>query len=322
MEHGIWSLIFMLTHNNWFQHSWRKGGYKPKDILDNWILEFDTSDLDATLNFKESVEKALNYIKEKNKKLVLMYSGGLDSEIILKTAIDLGIDIIPYTMRYYDSDKLLNVEDITYVNHFAEKNNIEVKFVDVDIVDWYKNADYPHGYCWFVENTSATHVGTPLCCWLRIQIEKLEGDCCVIQGQGDCPLNLVPNQNNLDELNWVVMFNWEGHYRRFWWYEENYPDDVSQFFFYIPELQYNYLMEPIMQHCVKPNSLKCAVTSSRHAVYHYYWPELDRRKKYTGFEHFNEIQSNDLFPNKEIKYTPKHATGITSYTHEDYLRKF
>ena len=310
----------MLTYNNWIKQHWRKGKTKPKDLLDNWILDYDVSHLNRNINFKDSVEQALTLISEKDLPLVIMYSGGLDSEVILKTALDLNIEIKPYTLRYLDKEgNYYNKEDLYYVREFSKKYGLSINYIDLDIEEWMYNPNFPNGYSWFIETQGARHVGTPLCCWARMQIEKLEGECCVIQGQGDCPLNLVPDVNNFDRLIWKIIFEYDGHYRRFWWYQKHYPNDVPQFYLYIPELHYSYLNDPILLHCVKPSSLKCSVTSSRHAIYHYYWPELKNRKKYTGFENLNFDQREI---DRTLKMQPWSAEMILAYDYEDYIRKF
>jgi hypothetical protein len=274
----------MLTYDNWYNWEWKLGKDRPLNQFDQWLFKPKNINLDTSINFKQSTEKALELIyNTRSLPLGILYSGGLDSEIILKTALDMGIPVEAFTMRFL---KNFNSHEIEYVESFAKTNNIRINCIDVDIHNWLFKKDYDYCYPSQVEKYQFAHAATPLHFFARNYIELHYGDFAIINGSGDVPLCLLPKKTKTTETEWGVGVAWDSQYKRLS-LSDKYPEDVPLFFCYIPELQYNFLMEEEILNCIKPESKKLGVISSRHTLYHRLWPTLLKRQKYTGFEKIN-----------------------------------
>jgi hypothetical protein len=84
---------------------------------------------------------AYDILKNKNK-IDILYSGGQDSELLLKTAISLGINFDVVTMRLKVDGCLVNAHDLYYSELFCRENNIKQKFVELDVADFFVNGQY------------------------------------------------------------------------------------------------------------------------------------------------------------------------------------
>ena len=303
----------MLTHNNWFTHNYPRGGQLPK-YADNWHIEFTHTELNTDIKFDQAVAQAIKILAEKNSSLVIQYSGGLDSEIIIREALKNNIDVIPYTMRFIND---YNDHEIHYCKILESELGIKINYIDIDIMDWLHNPDFHHGFCYYIKEHSLWHPAAPLAWWLREIIAEIEGDCCVINGSGDTPLTLKPHKFFPDIWQWNVSFNLDGHWKRLWYSQKYFPDDAPLFFLYTPEIHHSYLTHELFQHCVESDSFKLGPSSTRHELYHTFYPEIMPRPKYTGFEKLIAINNPEIGIDLR-SYSCAMSTKYISY--EKYLR--
>lgn len=303
----------MLTHNNWFSHGFSQGDDLPR-YADNWNIEFTHHELNTELSFPDAIAQALNILAEKNNKLVVQYSGGLDSEIIIREAIKNNIDVIVYTMRFNND---LNDHEIYYCKILESELGIKINYIDIDMESWFYDPDFPHGYCYYIQKYDMWHPAAPQAWWLRDVISDIQGECCVINGSGDTPLCRRPQKFSPDNWQWGVNFNLDGHWKRLWYSHNNYPSDAPLFYLYTPELQYSYVTHELFKKCVTSNSFKLGSTSTRHQMYQTFYPEIEPRTKYTGYEKLWSV--NNFVPDVTVRsYTCAMLTKHIPY--EKYIR--
>jgi len=303
----------MLTHDNWLCHGFDRGGTEPK-YADNWRIKFNHASLNYDLDFPGSISRALELIAEKNKKIIVQYSGGLDSEIIIRQACKLGIDVIPYTLRFHNN---LNDHEIYYCKILEKELGIKINYIDLDIDAWFYQIDFPKGYCYYIENFDIWHPAAPQAWWLRDVIDDIEGDCIVLNGSGDAPLFRRPDKYHPATWQWGLTFNLDGHWKRLWYSNNYYPNDVPLFHMYIPEIHYSFLTHPLLKHCVSAGSFKLSSTSTRHQLYHTYYPECEPRTKYSGYEQLMDNKENLNNPSVR-SYSCAMSTPHIPY--EEYIR--
>lgn len=304
----------MSTYNNWWQNSFLRGGSECL-YADIWNIEFKHTELLSHLNFKQSVRRALELMSEKNKKIIVQYSGGLDSEIIIREACDMGLDVIPYTVRFLND---LNDHEIYYAKQLEKELGIRVEYLDLDIVKWSEEPDFIDGYVHYIREENMLHPAAPMNWWARNRIAEIEGDCVVTNGSGDPTLTLRFFKTNADKLEWSIGYNLDGHYKRFRFAEKYYPDDVPMFFMYIPEIHYSMLTSDVYKHCVSANSYKLGSNSTRHALYKQTYPTLIQRPKYSGYEKVVKLNINT----EHYNVTPENCSPFHKpWTYDQYLRK-
>ena len=71
-----------------------------------------------------------------------MYSGGLDSELVLYVCKKINIPVRAITMRLIAKGITINIVDMYYSTKFCRENEIEQKIVDLDITKFYDSGDY------------------------------------------------------------------------------------------------------------------------------------------------------------------------------------
>ena len=127
------------------------------------ILDVDTNP-NLSLN-----DIYLNHLESRQTKVVeVLFSGGLDSELILKFCLQNKIPVRALTMRVMAYGYPINITDIYYSEKFCRMNNIEQKIVDIDIIPFMESGkflDYLRPY-----NIIRSHVATQF--WL---IEQASG---------------------------------------------------------------------------------------------------------------------------------------------------
>lgn len=118
--HGI------ITHNDWWQANY----------IDYYTteLKFNYYKFNNTLNFKEACIDAAIKIKDRfpNKTINICYSGGVDSEALIRIFELADIDFQISTIKFYDKDILANEYDIKFVEKFITSKNLTHKHTYID----------------------------------------------------------------------------------------------------------------------------------------------------------------------------------------------
>lgn len=157
------------------KQEWREGhrNYKKitfefnKDTKEHFfhieLLEVDTESYDSIYDIF-----AMHLSTRQTKYVEVLYSGGLDSEIVLIGCMKNKIPTKAITMRIMSNGYLLNTRDIYYAEKFCRNFKIEQKFLDLDVDNWFDNGNHLK----YLDNYKITepHVSTQL--WL---VEQCSG---------------------------------------------------------------------------------------------------------------------------------------------------
>lgn len=88
----------------------------------------------------ELFEKCLSL--RDTKSVTILYSGGLDSEIVLRACILLKIPVTTITLNLCLNGETLNTYDIYYSKKFCEQHKIKQTIVDLDIKKFFESGKY------------------------------------------------------------------------------------------------------------------------------------------------------------------------------------
>lgn len=88
----------------------------------------DFSKVDPLVTYREAVKKFLNRISTKTNELYLAYSGGVDSEVILKVALEEGVKIKPVIVNLFDTNDI----DVRFALNFCSKNHLEPLVININ----------------------------------------------------------------------------------------------------------------------------------------------------------------------------------------------
>jgi hypothetical protein len=91
-------------------------------------------------NFDESFRQILE--KFVFSKIELLYSGGLDSEFVLVSLKNFGYPVVAVTMKLMCRGYPINTHDLYYSEKFCRQNNIEQRFIELDIEKFFESGRY------------------------------------------------------------------------------------------------------------------------------------------------------------------------------------
>lgn len=81
--------------------------------------------------------------KDRGTRIVeVLYSGGLDSELVLRACIKNKTPVHAITMKLYIDNLLINSHDLYYSEKFCRENNLTQKIVEFNIRPFYENGDH------------------------------------------------------------------------------------------------------------------------------------------------------------------------------------
>jgi hypothetical protein len=118
---------------------WRSGidNYKIHTVIDNtFTIEY----LEQLSTSQTISELYLDYLSARNNKFVeVMYSGGIDSEIILLVCLKNNIPVRARTVRIYFKDMIVNSYDLYHASEFCRKHNIDITYMNLELTKYYQS---------------------------------------------------------------------------------------------------------------------------------------------------------------------------------------
>ena len=130
-----------ITMSEVIQWSTGLNGYK-KHTLDN--NDFTTELTECQFESGRSVDTIFNdhLIDRPNSPVELLYSGGMDSELVLMSLLRNNIPVEAMTMVIMIKGAILNVVDLYYSEKFCRENNVKQNLFYFDAVDFYESGKY------------------------------------------------------------------------------------------------------------------------------------------------------------------------------------
>ena len=105
-----------------------------------YTLELKDVEFSETKNFSDIL---YDCIKNKyTKRVEVLYSGGLDSELVLRACLANKIPTVAVTMKLYIDNVIINSHDLYYSEKFCRENNVTQKFVEFHGRSFYENGDH------------------------------------------------------------------------------------------------------------------------------------------------------------------------------------
>lgn len=122
---------------------WSTGlnGYKKHTLLDN---HFTTELTECQFESGRSVDSIFNdhLVDRPSSPVELLYSGGLDSELVLMSLLRNNIPVEAMTMVITIKGAILNVVDLYYSEKFCRENNVKQNLFYFDAIDFYESGRY------------------------------------------------------------------------------------------------------------------------------------------------------------------------------------
>ncbi len=281
-----------LTHNNWFQFGYNNKWFVDRQhTSDQWTASY-TNKVKSDLNFREANNVAFQLLFEEantlDKTVVLLYSGGIDSEIMLMAAKDSGID---YQIVNCIFSNNLNEHDQEWVRKYINQNNLShlIQYYDLDLSAFFAKDGQSYNYA-RITNSCFPEMLTTM--WLMDKVISKNGF--PVIGSGEPYLvKMIPANYR---AGYTQYYNDEWHlhekesiaaWYRFLRYRQS--PGAAGFFQYTADQYYSYLTSPIIVNLCNNKLIGELSSLSIKTESYKQWYKFEERPKYTGFEYSHDI---------------------------------
>ena len=131
-------MVWYSGRNNYKKHTIDLNFFEPK------IHNFRTEILDVgTTEYTSIHDIFYDDLKNRETKTVeVLYSGGMDSECVLRSCMINKIPVRALTGKFIHNGYALNTHDLYYAEKFCRENNIEQKIVELDVGLFFENGEH------------------------------------------------------------------------------------------------------------------------------------------------------------------------------------
>jgi hypothetical protein len=221
-------------------------------------------------NWREELRRTADSVyKEFGKDLIVYFSGGTDSEIVLRNFLEIGINPKCVVIKFKDD---YNLSDVKSAVDLATTLGVKIEIVEFDVVDFYFSGHAKD----FGEQIQCTQIT-----YLTIYKNILNLGFPSVMG-GEC---LFYKKIEKDKSYWHYTFreNEDASAMRFS-NKFNIPL-VNEWFSYTPEMILYFIEHPIMQELLNNNILyKLSSVSTKNQVLKSLYPDIRSKNKTHGFE--------------------------------------
>ena len=115
-----------VTHDDHFQFGWGDGMFNFNDRQGEFWVKFGRAKYQPVSFRQECVRAAGLIAQHAAKPILICYSGGIDSEIVVRSFQESGADFEVVIMKLkYDNDDHTNKHDTKYAFEYIEQHNIK-----------------------------------------------------------------------------------------------------------------------------------------------------------------------------------------------------
>jgi hypothetical protein len=257
----------MFFKNNWLD--WTGSGDEFKFILKQTVTQ-------PVMNYHDELfENARNIRDIISGPLDLMFSGGIDSEVVLRIYRELKIPINVFIFKYQD---MLNYREFDHAIKVCTDLNVKHKVIDFNVKQFFENDAYD---IWSMCKTTSSS-------WLPHMklTEYLDNTPIIASGE--------PYWKKQVDGTWVFELEEDA---KFWtiYHKTIGRTAVTDWYEYRPEVILSYMQLPRVQQLIN-NQVpgKTSTVSSKALIHQAKWDDIIIRAKMVGFE-------KDLIPSKESK---------------------
>jgi hypothetical protein len=293
------------TLNNWFQWYYDDELFGRQDLTNfkKYTNRWNSSVKEYSTYREELRKTALSTLEHFNgKDLTLCFSGGMDSEIVLRSYLDIGHPIKVVIYKYEDN---LNEVDVQLATKICEQLNSPYQIIDFNVSKFFENDA--------ASMIKPCQIDKPLqligCKFLEIT----EG--IPILGEGDLLVNVRPANDPTDDHNYYWAYSeWSSEICREQYLIHLNKSAIPKWLQWRPEvllcaLESDYTKKLVTLHTENVFTSRL----SKHELYSQYFPDLIKRQKLSGFENFENAPFINEFKKEIIKQNGIFGRHIQPY---------
>jgi len=251
-----------LTYKNHFKFGYNDQWFNFRETpFDVWKVKYGRCEREP-LDFRNECVETTKLINENTDLPInILFSGGVDSEVVVRSFIEAGIKVtcIICDMCGY------NTHDIKYAISFCKQHNIPHKIIYLNIKKFWAEHLYD-----IAKRTDCVSPQFPAIMWMSDQVQGFN-----IIGVGECFLR--------QHYNWV-MYEREKVASLYKHYILTNKQGAPGFFQYTPELMLSFLEHKRIKEITESDTYPV-----KPKIYQDMWPDIEMRKKYNGFEKIHDI---------------------------------
>jgi len=278
-----------LTHKNHFKFGYNSNWYNLRQSSEDiWHVKYGRCERDPS-DFRSECVNAARLIREATTlPIYICFSGGMDSEIVVRSFMEANIPITCLIASFDD----LNQHDISYAFEFCSRHSLPYEVHRINIPRFWKEDLMEYAI-----KTNCISPQLPVIMWLA---DKVKGH--VVLGSGEC--YMVRNEKSIWEL-------WEKEKIASWYrhFMVSDKEGTPGFFQYTPELMLSFITDDVINMDLNIGS---STYYEKKKVYNKYWNDLIERPIHTGFEAFKELDYNLFRPYLERKFQGSNGVHKTS----------
>lgn len=297
-----------LTHGNHFKFGYLgRDWYEPRaGASDSWTVRYGQSRRQPRSWREECVETARLIRGSTDLPMVVLFSGGMDSEIVVRSFVEAKIPIRCAISRFADG---LNKHDIEYAMTACEQLGVPYDVHKLDLLGFW---DGPvDEYCDRTRSFSPQLAATM---WLVDQVDGFP-----VMGSGECYLVKDMRESERGTYPRSAWYMWEKERTAAWYrhFIERDREGCPGFFQYTPEVMHSFLVDPAVRALADDQVHgKLSSLSSKNDICYKHWPEMRFREKYTGFE---MVQSQDRVTRERLKQRWGHCDGVAKTEYHELV---
>lgn len=238
---------------------------------DTWAVHLKPCTQKSTTYYEECIRAAKLIAEESSKQIVLMFSGGIDSEFMLNIFKDAQVDFKVAIISYGNWNK----HDTRYAVDYCKLYGIVPDIIEIDLEKFITSGEIfeiaEKGKCSAYQITSVMH-----------GISQIDG--AVIMANGEPEVNLMPDST----WHWAETERINSYMN---WYTSQGIDGTPDFMRYTPEQTVSFLNEPLVKQLINGElenqwhtGLINTSVSIKHALFNQHFNQV-KRQKYTGWEY-------------------------------------
>jgi len=311
-----------MNHFKWgYNGSWFNKRENERDVYMTKFGQIERQPLSFKEECYDVARKIFNYSIMKDTTVDLMFSGGSESEMMVRSFTEQNLPINIHIMAFKD---FKNIHDISHAIAFCERNNLEYILHELDV----EKLIIEKGLLYAQFSKCITPRMLPHM-WL---MEQLKGGV-VVMGMGECYISHKHVKQYYDYKDGRIIRNSKNDYDKAPWYlyerekinswyrfaEHHDIMAIPGFFQYTPEIMLAFLEEQVTKELVNCERFgKLSNTSTKLEVYEKHFPNLMQRYKKDGFEMLQHLDT-ELRP-ELIKLYGQYSQEY-KIDYEDLIRK-
>lgn len=302
--------IKMFYKNNWFSYAYDSKPFGHKNTPSSeFTIELSPTVISVKSYYEELKNNAMCIRDMFTGTLDLLFSGGIDSEVVLRIYNDLQIPINVYIFKYENN---YNYKEFNQAIKICESLDSKYTVIDFNLEKFFENEAYG---IWSKVNCKGSG-------WLphMKMTEYLDGT--PIIGSGD-PYWIRASKDLTVKQPWKFEID-EGAKAWSVYHKHIQRNVVTDWYEYSPEMIISHLNLPLIQKLINDQIPgKLSSFSSKAVVHKEIWPDIDIRPKLVGFEGDNPAGYSSK-PAFMLDFDNIYCTDVSSkkyYFTEEELRK-